>query len=166
MTKLFYIFIFCCITPIMVNAQDNVTVKNAVYLDLGGTGGFGSLNYSRKFFSINKFGFDAHIGISSTKFRDFQTKFNPQIIVPFGIHGTFGLKHYLEIGIGSAYVSSVIANDKFDPERVSTLNGNASIGYKFQKQTGGFLFRAYYSPIYERFNKLTHWGGLSLGYAF
>lgn len=166
MTKLFYIFIFFCLPPSMACAQESVTVENAIYIDLGGIGGFGSLNYSRKFYSINKFNFDGHIGISTTKFKDFQTKFNPQVIIPFGIHGSFGINHHVEIGIGSAYVSSVRANDNFDPKRVSTLNGNASIGYKFQKQKGGFLFRAYYSPIFEQFNKLRHWGGLSVGYAF
>jgi len=147
-------------------AQDSAPVKNAVYLDLAGIGGFGSLNYSRHLYSIQHFDFDAFIGISSTKLKDFETKFNPQLILPFGIHATFGNKHYLELGIGSAYVNSVRANNNFDPERVSTINGNATIGYKYQKKQGGFLFRAYYTPIFEQYKTIKHWGGLSLGYAF
>ncbi len=166
MTKYFYIFLFISFLPFTTDAQDSTKVKNAVYLDLGGIGGFGSLNYSRHFYVIQKFDFNGHVGISSTKFKDFKTNFNPQIIIPFGIHATFGNKHYAEIGLSSAYVSSVKANDTYEAERFSTINGGASIGYKYMKKTGGFLFRAYYSPLFERFQGITHWGGLSFGYAF
>lgn len=140
--------------------------KNAVYLDLAGIGGFGSVNYSREFLELNLFEFEAHIGLSTTKFNDFETNFNPQLIIPFGIHGTFGNKHYAEVGVGSAYVNSVRANDQYKPQRYSTINGNAMIGYKYMKKQGGFLFRAYYSPLFEQFQGIKHWGGLSFGFAF
>lgn len=152
--------------PFPAVSQNDSVAKNAIYLDLGGVGVFGSLNYSRQFLSINKFDFDAHIGISSTKIIDFRTKFNPQIILPFGLHGAFGKTHYLELGVGCAYVNSVLIDNKFNPKREYTFNGNSSIGYKFKKKQGGFLFRIYYSPIFEQFKKIRHWGGLSLGYAF
>jgi len=150
----------------MVRAQESVMAKNTMYIDFGGIGGFGSINYSRQFYSIQKFDFEGHIGISTSKFKDFHAKFNPQIIIPFGLHTTFGNKHCIEFGIGSTYVNSVRANNNLDSERFYTLNGNTTIGYKFRKKEGGLFFRAFYAPIFEEFKNIKHWGGLSFGYAF
>ena len=166
MMKSNYILFLCLSLSVISFSQNIENSKNSVYLDLAGIGGFGSLNYSREFIEIGLFEFEAHAGLSTTKLNDFKTKFNPQIIIPFGVHGTFGNKHSVEVGLGSAYISSVRANYSYEPERYSTINGNASIGYKYMKKKGGFLFRAYYSPLFEQFQGITHWGGISFGFAF
>ena len=147
-------------------SQNDSVAKNVVYIDFGGAGVFGSINFSRKFYSIKKFDFDAHIGISTTKITDFRNKINPQLILPVGVHIAFGKTHYIELGLGCAYENHVRANANFNPKRYHSFNGNSSLGYKFQKIQGCFLFRAFYSPIFERFKTMRHWGGLSFGYAF
>ena len=74
--------------------------------------------------------------------------------------------------LGQKADSSVAKNNVFieaesgEAERNTSFHATASIGYRYQKQTGGLYIRVVYSPIYENYNRLRHWGGLSLGSAF
>ncbi|MGY8953280.1 MAG: hypothetical protein ACKVJP_07950, partial [Flavobacteriales bacterium] len=110
------------------------------------------------------FGFRA--GLGALSFRDFNYKINPDIVIPFGVNFIYGTKHRAELGIGQSLSNIVQANSETgEGERITSFHATASIGYRFQKQNGGLFFRVVYSPIYENYQRLRHWGGVSLGFA-
>jgi hypothetical protein len=71
----------------------------------------------------------------------------------------FGKKsHYLEVGT-SLMVAATFKNIELKP--------NGRIGYRYQPQKGGFLFRAAYTPILNGNGWFGyHWAGISFGYIF
>jgi hypothetical protein len=68
----------------------------------------------------------------------------------------FGRKHYLEVGVG-AFI-------RFESDRVLYP---LRIGYRLQKEDGGFFFKVAFTPIYAPTTReIGPWGGLCLGYTF
>ncbi len=141
--------------------------RNHLYLELAGAGGYGSINYERVIYLKEHFTFTVRAGISTQHIVDFTNKFNPDIIVPFALNGLYGLNHKLELGIGETYSNIVhVSLTNFNPKRESSFSTYFSIGYRYQKKEGRFVFRCVYTPIIE-FNKyLRHWAGISFGYSF
>lgn len=147
-------------------AQDTTVASNAIYLELGGNAGYGSLNYERMILSKNKFQLSVRAGLSTLKMVDYRDKFNPDIIIPVALNVTYGNNHKIETGIGSTYTNMVNVGGNLSPERTSVLNGNLHLGYRYQKSNGGILFRVCYTPLFESFNSFRHWAGISVGYTF
>ncbi len=152
-----------------VNSQlDTVSVsKNAVYIEARGLGGYGSLNYERIVPLKKSISLGIRLGLSTYKIKDFMGKINPDIIVPISLNGLYGKKHKIEFGIGQT-ISSLVKIDysSWTPHREVKFSTTFSIGYRYQKNTGGLIYRWSYTPIIE-FNKyFRHWGGMSIGYAF
>lgn len=143
------------------------TANNSVSLDILGIGGYGSLNYERTIFNFSSIRVGVRAGISTLNFTDYTTKFNPDIIIPISINALYGNKHNLELGAGQVISNIVQASKKnYKPERVFNAHANFTIGYRYQKKKGGFMFRLNYTPIIEFYNDYRHWGGVSVGYAF
>jgi hypothetical protein len=141
--------------------------SNSVYLEIGGIGGFGSVNYERKILEKQSYRLNTRAGISTYHLKDFSGKFNPDLIIPLGVNAVFGEKHGLELGLNQIIASVILTNlDNFMPYRSTTLNASAAIGYRYQKSETGILIRVLYSPIYERYSYFNHWAGISLGYGF
>lgn len=157
---------------------EKTTAKNAVYLDILGVGGYYALSYERQILERNRFAMGARIGITSYEFRDFNDKFNPDLIVPLSINAYYGNVHHVELGIGPTLSSVVKAHPfKFTPTRDLLVNVHMQVGYRYQKPGGGFLFRIGYTPYIQAFrithlqfikptSTLRHWGGISVGYTF
>lgn len=138
-----------------------------VYIEAGGIGGFGSLNYERIFPVKSKMKFGVSLGISTIGLTDFEQEFNPDLIFPFAVRAWMGRKHKMEIGIGNTFASTVQVNRTiWEPERTLGFHGNFSIGYRYQKENGRMIWRCHYSPILENFEAYRHWGGLSGGIRF
>lgn len=159
------ILFFSC--HLLGQKADSIIAKNIVFIEALGVGGYGSINYERIVPTKTQVNFGIRAGLSVMRIRDFNYKFNPDIVIPFAVNFIYGTKHRAEIGIGQSLTNMVQANaESGEAERNTSFHATASIGYRYQKQTGGLYIRVVYSPIYENYNRLRHWGGLSLGFAF
>ncbi len=154
------------------NSADN-TSKNTIYIEGAGAGGYGSLNYERLYFlptknkSVSKLAFSFRIGASTYYLNDFTDTFNPEIIVPVALHFLYGKNHKLEVGAGQTVTSFIRASSSdFQPKRDLRNHAHFILGYRYQKNEGGLMFRIAYTPLLEFNTDFQHWGGLSVGYAF
>ncbi len=162
--KIWILFLF--IGSVCHGQSESEPANNLLYLEAGGFGGIGSLNYERISYSRGLFNIGPRFGFGFNRFKDFQENFNPDIAIPFGVHFTYGKRWKGEVGVGTTYTSVVHANSFLEPERASEVHGNLCVGVRYQNQTGGFLFRAGYSPIFERFSMVRHWPYLAVGFSF
>jgi len=147
--------------------DSNHIASNVIYIEVAGVGGYGSIDYERVIYWKKYLMFTMRCGISTYHIVDYTDKFNPDIIIPFALNGFFGQNHKIELGVGKTYSNIVHADlTYFKPKRVSNFSTIFSIGYRYQKYTGGIVFRCAYTPIIE-FNKyFRHWAGISFGYSF
>lgn len=141
--------------------------RNIVYLEVAGVAGYGSVNYERVMFSKKIFTFAMRLGISTYHIKDYTNKFNPDILIPLSINGYYGKNHKIELGVGQTFTNIVHADlTNFKSKRISNFHTNFSIGYRYQRNTGGIVFRCAYTPIIEFNQHLRHWAGISCGYSF
>lgn len=153
--------------PVFAQLPIKPLALNAVYIEALGMGGYGSVNYERLLFYQKKMHLGLRLGIGTYRLRDFEMNFNPDLTVPFSIHAYYGKTHHIEIGAGQTFTSIVRASAlDFAVERKSSLSSNFLLGYRYQKSSGGLLFRLNYSPIVSSNEAFKHWYGLSVGYAF
>ncbi len=170
-TKYISILVIAIITLLSYELKSQTAIqekaRNAVYLEVGGIGSYGSLNYERLVLVKSNLSLGLRIGFSSYRLKDFTNEFNPDLIIPLAISGLYGKQHKLEVGLGQAMTSIVRANpSNFEAERELDLHANFIIGYRYQKEKGGLLIRMAYTPIIEFYKNYRHWAGLSIGYAF
>ena len=154
------LFIFLCFTS---SAQDEVEARNIIYLEAGGFGGLGSFNYERTAFNLSNFQIGARIGIGFNRMKDFRDKFNPDIAVPIAACFTYGRKFKVEINIGTTYTNNVSAGPKLTVVRSTAIHGALAAGFRFQNPDKGAFFRIGYSPLFEKFSSIRHWGYASIG---
>jgi len=142
-------------------------VGNILYIEIAGVGGYGSINYERVMHCKKNMMFTMRCGISTYHIVDFTNKLNPDIIIPFALNGIYGQNHKIELGVGETF-SNIIHADINDlkPKRMTNFHTILSIGYRYQKNTGGIIFRCTYTPIFEFNRYYRHWAGISLGYSF
>lgn len=146
--------------------------KNSIYIDLLGTGGWYSLNYERLVFSHGKLDLGVSSGLSLNHFKDFERNLNPDFTLPFSLNAIYGTNHHVEAGIGTTLASVVRADEDYYAKRYFNINMSLTLGYRYQKPTGGFLFRAAYTPlipVYRQTSKsdrFKSWISLSFGYTF
>lgn len=158
--------IFCfSLSLLSAQEKDEQEAINLVYLEAGGFGGFGSLNYERLVFTKDYFQVGSRLGLGLNRFKDFRNKFNPDISIPIGVNFAYGTRIKGEIGIGTTYTNIVHAGPSLGVERSSEIHGNLLIGVRFQKRERGALFRLGYSPIFEKFSKIRHWPYISFGWS-
>lgn len=147
------------------------SIRNLIYLEAFGAGGYGSLNYERIIFQQKhklppnlKIG--VRLGLSTLHLRDFNDKFNPDIIVPITVNAVYGKTHHIEIGFGQTISNVTQTSASFEIERKTTLSSNFTAGYRYQKSERGVIFRLNYSPIISSDKVYNSWFGLSIGYGF
>ncbi len=141
--------------------------RNSIYLEAGGIGGFGSLNYERMVFIKNHFTFAARFGLSTYNIKDYTNKFNPDLVFPIVLNACYGKNHKIECGIGETFTALVQADlEALKPKRTTNFHLNFNIGYRYQKNTGGIILRCGYTPIITYHQYYRHWLGVSIGYAF
>ncbi|WP_125185403.1 hypothetical protein [Botryobacter ruber] len=169
------------------------TNKNAVYLEALGNGGVVSVNYDRIFYSKSFLKLSSRIGfgvLPVLKIRESHVyeinetnrKINPTLVTE--VTGMLGRSnHNLEIGLGYTYRN--YTEPGFERVTVGTaipikVNYRTSqdhyifsrVGYRYQKPTGGFLFRAGFTPVllslktYHRTSFFELNAGLSFGWSF
>ncbi len=165
-----FCFVVSCLTvftAIEAQPSEQLARENAIYLEVGGYGGYGSLNYERFLFRKRKANIAARIGFGTYHLKDFNNRLNPDLIFPVGITGFYGNKHKLQIGVGQTFSSIVqgISNN-FEAERATHLHANFLLGYAYQKEGSRLIVRCAYTPVIEFYKYYAHWGGVSFGFAF
>lgn len=171
---------FCLLIVLLIGANfksfsqiaHQKSIRNLIYLEAFGAGGYGSLNYERIIFQQKqklppnlKVGF--RLGISTFNLKDFNNKFNPDVIIPVSINAIYGKTHHIEVGLGQTISNVTQTNSTtFAIERQTTLNSNFTAGYRYQKSERGVIFRLNYSPIISTDKVYNSWFGLSIGYGF
>ena len=145
----FLLFFF----TICFNAISQEMPKNlALTLDLGGNSGLYSLNGEYKIAKINNNQVNARAGFGYCKIKGLEI-----ISAPIGINLVTGTKkHHLELGLGASYIKGMTL---FTVQNGTTFESEGmyfipSIGYRFDKLTGGFIFKVYYSPVIGVFDFL------------
>lgn len=169
----FFIVLFSCIQgKSFSQIETQNSVRNVIYLEALGIGGYGSINYERMLLHkksklSTKLNIGLRLGLSTLHIRDFEHNFNPDIIVPVSVNAFYGKTHHIEVGFGQTISNVVQANSTtFSVERKTTLNSNVTAGYRYQKNERGAIFRLNYSPIISSNKVFTNWFGVSIGYGF
>jgi len=161
------LFFFLPLFTVKAQDRDRLSTKHAVYLEVLGGGGYGSLNYERFIPVKNGLRLNIRAGISTYRLRDFELKFNPDIILPFSAGIIYGKAHSMEIGLGQTYSSvSEIDIEEFAPQRKERLSAFGIIGYRVTFRKPAIMLRIAYTPVWEFYDVLRHWAGLSFGYSF
>lgn len=143
------------------------TTAHSIYLEIGGSGGFGSVNYQQFIFQKKELAIAARIGISSYHLKDFQNKFNPDLLLPISFKALYGKTHKAEIGIGETFTSVIYASEtNSKPKRELTTHTHFILGYLYQQPKGGIIAGIAYTPILELNRHFRHWVGISIGYSF
>ena len=166
--KLFLITLSLIIPFLKINAQDSLRIsKNQLYLEGGGGGGYGSLNYERLLFNSKRnLKLGIRSGIGTYRIKDFKNKFNPDIIIPVSVNVYYGRIHHAELDFGQTLSSMVYANNTdLKIERRNSLNANFGAGYRYQKNERGIFLRMAYTPFLEQWIYFRHWWGISIGYS-
>jgi hypothetical protein len=165
-----YLIIFLVFYAAMISCAQETTslhLKNSVFVQIGGPGGLGSLNYERKIISREISGIFIRAGICTYHINDYENKVNPDVIAPILLNGYFGKKHKFEIGIGQTFSSTVRYNlITREKSRTTELSTVLQAGYRYQPLLSHFFIGIYYTPIFENNESLRHWGGFSVGYNF
>lgn len=146
-------------------SQENLKSNHHIFLEVGGTGGYGSVNYEYSFYHDSLMTVSVRLGGSTYTLTDFTTRFNPDIIIPMGMIFRYGRMHQIEAGVGITKGGIVASGDDFTPQRDWRSYGNFSLGYRYHNLGKAWVYRAGYSPLYS-FENYHHWAYLSVGYAF
>lgn len=136
-------------------SNHRVRDPRSLFVELAGSGGFGSFNFEWNFATKNKFRWMLRTGISGT----YIDKNNGAgFIFPVMVHGVYGKKHGLDVGIGQAL--TITTKGSF------FLRAPVSIGYRFEPEGKRLFYRFSYTPIvsYIVDFQWEHWGGISIGY--
>lgn len=168
-TNFFYtiFFLFAISYGAKSQLQANPVAQNIVYLEAGGIGGYGSLNYERIIPIKAKLKIGLRIGVSTYNLTDYTADFNPDLILPIAVNLLYGNNHKMIVGLGQTISNIIQANpENWEPERKTNFHANFTIGYRYQKAQGGIMISCSYTPIIEFYNVYRHWAGLMIGYAF
>lgn len=165
--KVFILLLFITSSRIFSQTDSISISKNIVYLEAGGHGGYGSINYERLVYTKKLFTLSARIGLGTYHIKAYTGKLSPDLIIPLALEGCYGKTNKIELGIGQTTASTLIF-DKTDFSSKRTLNFSTIllVAYRYQKKQKGFFFRCAYTPIIEFNTYFRHWAGLAFGYSF
>lgn len=138
--------------------QDTLDRKRAVYFEIAGSGGLGSVNYEKLFHKKGNTGFTWRAGLS---FAPIDKNNGTGIVFPLMVNALIGKSsHKLELGLGQGITVTTKGN--------FFAMATAAAGYRYQPQAKRWFYRVTYTPlisyIFDR--QVQHWGGISIGYAF
>lgn len=134
------------------------TQNRSVFLEIMGTGGFGSVNYEQSFLTRENLDLKWRVGLS---FFPVDRNNGNSLIFPLLAEVLVGKgAHKFEGGLGQTF--TITTKGKF------FLLMPAVAGYRYQPPGKHFFFRASYTPIisYLLDFQYQNWGGLSFGYQF
>jgi hypothetical protein len=130
--------------------------RDAVYFELLGNGLLYSINYDHRFTDV----ISVRAGMMVMGV----------VASPVTVNALLGGgSHRLELGAGALLLSAPgeLAEETEDEELedLRAVTATATVGYRFQPERGGLVFRAGFTPILVNGAGLP-WFGMSVGYAF
>lgn len=152
--------IFALFATTLLFGQDNFK-KNDIYLEAGGNGLFGSVNYERQL--TKQPGLGARIGVG------FYTENAFYLTVPVGIDYLFKLKNnksFIDAGLGVTWarIDAKLFKDSKNSNGNHFVNFIPSIGYR-RNTLKDLMWRISVTPVVNK-NGLTPWLGASIGKRF
>lgn len=154
-------FLLLLLTVSLLGISQNKNNNFALTLDLVGNSGFYSLNGEYEIGEIKDSKLNARIGFGYYSGSGIQFTG-----IPIGINMLTGTKkHHLELGLGVSYIKgienmNIPAGTYGNPQGWSQQSEGIyfvpSVGYRFDKLTGGLILKVYYSPlitVYDFFDK-------------
>ncbi len=155
--KTFLIIVIFISSFFSATAQPGYKGKCSLMLDLVGNSGFYSLNGEVELKNFGNYKLNARVGVGYLPINGTES-----VSVPVGINILSGSKsHHLELGLGASYIKGLC----FLHAQLGTVDkwyANEgiyfvpSIGYRFDKLTGGLILKVNYSPLislFDTFNK-------------
>ncbi|MEI7503651.1 MAG: hypothetical protein WCJ61_10245 [Paludibacter sp.] len=151
-------FVLIILSLNLLGNSQNKPNNFALTLDLVGNSGAYSLNGEYEIGKIKDYKLNTRLGFGylSVDGRQF-------IGIPIGINMITGTKkHHLELGLGASYIKGIenwhntgdgsFGNyqDWWQPSEA--IYFVPSIGYRFDKLTGGLILKVYYSPLIRLFD--------------
>ena len=144
-------FVLLLLTFNLVGNSQNKSNNLALTIDVAGNSGFYSLNGEYLICNIKDYKLNARVGVGYSPLDrgDF-------IGVPIGLSLITGTKkHHLELGLGASYIKGLDKSyfPDFDygyqmfPKWSEAIYFVPSIGYRYDKLTGGLILKVYYSPL-------------------
>lgn len=143
----------------MASAQDQFK-KNTIYVEAGGNGLFGSVNYERQL--AKEPGFGVRVGVG------FYTENAFYLTVPVGINYLFKLNNnnsFIEGGLGVTFarVNGNLSNSYYS-RGLSFNSFIPSLGYRKQTEKN-LMFRFSLTPVINNYG-FVPWAGVSFGKSF
>lgn len=138
--------------------QDESNKTTSIFLEIAGSGGFGSINYERQFYKRNIIELSWRVGFSMTPI---DRNNGTALIFPVMVNSLIGKSaHKLELGIGQG----ITITTKGSP----FILGLASVGYRYQADNSNWFYKINYTPIisYLFDVQVQQWGGIGVGYRF
>ena len=159
MRRQILITLFICTTTILFG-QDNFK-RNDIYLEAGGNGLFGSVNYERQLTKLP--GLSARIGVGFYSENAFY------LTIPVGINYLFKLKSeksFIDAGLGSTWtrIDGKLFSDSKNSNGDHFVNFIPSIGYR-RHTAKDLMWRISATPVVNK-NGLVPWIGASIGKRF
>ena len=151
------------LAPGAARAQDAADVaRNAYYLEVGGNALIYSINYERLLT-------DRIVGRVGGMFFGASGEDSSAGVLAAPIMASYlwgeGNSRF-ETGVGILLVTGGIQNvEGYEDEDFSGTVGTGTLGYRWQRPQGGFIFRAGLTPVFS-LDGIGPWFGASFGYAF
>ena len=167
MKKFFYLLLLCFTVTSGFSQEinrDDEFRRNEVFIELGGNGLLGSLNYERQLFKKPGFGFRVGAGIYGT---------DPHLTIPVGINYLsrfFKSRSFIDLGLGVTYTDynvRLFVIEKRDAEYVQKDQSFyliPSLGLK-ACTSKNFAWRMYITPVLSH-SDLLPYIGFGLGKRF
>lgn len=169
--------LFCVFAVSAVSAQNyqQVVKKNTLFLELGGNGGYYSINYDRIVLDKQNWKLAGRIGAMIYREELNYLESNHQLTsaVPLELSYLRGKgNHLLELGLGLTPVYQNYVNPEESRVSEQLMLATGRIGYRYQRSEGGLFFKAGFTPMLElganpfskSGNTVFPWAGLAIGY--
>jgi hypothetical protein len=150
---LFTIILFLCIATF--TAGQSTFKRNNIYLEAGGNGLYGSVNYERQL--TKKSGLQARIGLG------IYWNYDNFLNLPLGINYLFDLKNkksFIDVGVGVTFTGI----DEKSDGGLHYVNFVPGIGYR-RHTSKDVMWRINVTPVINKYG-FTSWVGASIGKRF
>ena len=158
------LFYLLCYSPLYSQEENEIKPsisRSSFYIELAGNALIYSVNYDLILLDKGKFSASGRVGFSLWTV-DWP---NNLYTFPAEINGMIGSDpHHVELGVGHiTWLRSFDNGGEHITDLYSGISGR--IGYRYQKSTGGLIFRAGIVPIYIIVRRqFFPWLGLGVGY--
>lgn len=140
-----------------------VTARNAFYVELLGNGLIYSMNYDRLFTDQ----LSGRVGLMFLGGTDDEGGSAVVTATPLMVNYLFGRGNsHFEAGAGLLVISGAV--DEIPGEEDQSFSGaigTGTLGYRYQRPAGGFVFRVGLTPFFST-QAFGPWFGMSFGYGF